>query len=123
MPVDPEIRRLAADTEVVAAVNMVDSYFKLLTEQKDKDSVLAELTADDFVEYCWSLLKRGILQFKDDGSDDDGPIFQLAMNPAQQTRARLIGGKLYAVRQHLRRTARRALRSTGSPRRPLKRRR
>jgi hypothetical protein len=35
----------------------------------------------------------------------------LAVNPGQRARARLIGGTLYAVRQHLRRrAARRALR-------------
>ena len=105
MPLDPETRRLAADPEVVAAIRFIDRYFELYAEQRDNDPVLAEFTAEDLIELCWSLLKRGILRFKDDGDDDDTPIIQLAVNPGQRARARLIGGTLYAVRQHLRRTA------------------
>jgi hypothetical protein len=104
MPLDPEIRRLAKDPEVVAAIKFIDRYFKLYAEQKDNDPVLAEVTAENLVELCWSLLKRGVLRFKDDTDDDNTPIVQLAVNPSQRARARLIGGKLYAVRQHLRRT-------------------
>jgi hypothetical protein len=104
MPFDPEIRRLAADPEVVAAIKIIDRYFQLYAEQRDNDPVLAEFTAEGLVELCWRLLKRGILRFKDDGDDDDAPIVQLAVNPGQRARARLIGGTLYAVRQHLRRT-------------------
>jgi hypothetical protein len=102
MPADPEIRRLAKNPEVVAAVKFIDRYFKLYAEQKDNDPVLAGLTAEELIELCWSLLKRGILRFKDDADDDDTPIIQLAVNPGQRARARLIGGSLYAVRQHLR---------------------
>ena len=105
MPADPEIRRLAKDPEVVAAIKFIDRYFKLYAEQKGNDPVLAEVTAEDLLELCWSLLKRGILRFKDDADDDDTPIVQLAINPSQRARARLIGDSLYAVRQHLRRTA------------------
>jgi len=60
------------------------------------------------IELCWSLLKRGILRLKDDADDNETSIIQLAVNPGQRARARVIGGKLCAVRQHLRRTARRA---------------
>jgi hypothetical protein len=107
MPVDQKIRRLAADPEVVAAVKIIDRYFEVFAEQRDNDPALAEVTAEDFVEDCWTLLKRGILRLKDDGDDDDAPIVQWAVNPGQRSRARLIAGKLYAVRQHLHRTARR----------------
>jgi hypothetical protein len=105
MPADPEIRRLAKDPEVVAAVKIIDRYFELFAKQKDNDPVLAEFRAEDLVELCWSLLKRGVLRFKDDADDDDAPIVHLAVNSGQRARARLVGGTLYAVRQHLRRTA------------------
>ena len=105
MPADPEIRRLAKNPEVVAAIKLIDRYFMLCAEQKDKDPVLAEVGAEELIELCWSLLKRGVLRFKDDADDDDTPIIQLAINPSQRARARLIGGSLYAARKHLRRTA------------------
>jgi hypothetical protein len=111
MPVDPEIRRLATDPEIIAAIKIIDRYFELVAKQRDNDPELAEFTAEDLVEHCWNMLKLGILRFIDDGDDDDAPIVQLAVNPGQRSRARFVGGKLYAVRQHLRRTARRALRA------------
>jgi len=88
------------DPEIVAAIKIVDRCFELFAKQRDSDPVLAEFTAEGLVEHCWSLLKRGILRFKDDGDDDDAPLVHLAVNPGQRSRARLVGGKLYAVRQH-----------------------
>jgi hypothetical protein len=105
MAVEPEIRRLAADPEVVAAIKIIDRYFELFAEQWDNDPVLAEITAEDLIEGGWSLLKRGVLRLKDDGDDDDAPIVQAAVNPGQRARARRISSKLYAVRQHLRHAA------------------
>jgi hypothetical protein len=108
MPVDLKIRRLAADPEVVAAIKMIDRYFEL-SKQRDNDStlypILAKVTAEDFVEDCWSLLKHGNLRLRDDGDNDDGPIIRVAMNRSERVRARLIGAKLFAVRQYLRRAA------------------
>jgi hypothetical protein len=120
MPVDPTIRRLAADPEVVAAIKIIDRYFELFSKQRDNDPTLdpalAKVTAEDFVEDCWSLLKRGILRLRDNGDDDDDPTVRMAVNPGQRARARPIGAKLFAVRQHLRRMARRQGRSkSGEP--------
>jgi hypothetical protein len=105
MRVDPEIRWLAADPEVVATIKMIDRYFEL-SKQRDNDPtlypILAKVTVEEFVEDCWSLLKYGTLRLRD---DDDGPIIRMAVNRGERVRARLIGAKLFAVRQYLRRAA------------------
>jgi hypothetical protein len=51
------------------------------------------------------MLKQGRLRLKDDFDDDDSPFVQEAITPGQRARARAMGSKLFAVRQHLRRAA------------------
>jgi hypothetical protein len=105
MPVDQKIRRLAADPEVVAAIKIIDCVFNNVAKGRDIDMALAGVvTAEELIEDYWRLMKRGILCLDDDGDDDDAPVIREANTPAEQARARLIGGKLFAVRQYLRRT-------------------
>jgi hypothetical protein len=103
MPVDQTIRRLAANPEVVLAIEIIDRFFEGMAERKGDDPALAKVTAQEVIEDCWSLLKHGILRLKDDGDDDDDPIIQKTFTPGEAARARIVGSKLFAVRQYLRR--------------------
>jgi hypothetical protein len=105
MPVDPTIRRLAADPEIVLAIEVVNRFFEAMAERRDKiDPALAiSVTTQEVIEDCWSLLKRGILRLKDDGDDDDDLIIQRTFTPGEAARARIVGSKLFAVRQYIRR--------------------
>jgi hypothetical protein len=100
MPVDQEIRRLAADPEVVATIKTIDCFFKRLAEQ----CFVAD-TAEEVIEDCWRLMKRGILRLYDPEVDDDDPFVQETVTPAERARARIIGARLFAIRQHIRRAA------------------
>jgi hypothetical protein len=42
-----------------------------------------------------------------EADNDDDPFVQRTVTPGQQARARVIGAKLYAIRQRLRRAAQR----------------
>jgi hypothetical protein len=115
MPVDrSEIRRLAADAEVVATIRTIEGIFEFFAQRRSIDPVLAaNVTAQEIVEDFWRKLKQGRLRLKDDFDDDDSPFVQEAVTPGQRAFARFIGAKLYAVRQHLRRMARKGLPKSG----------
>jgi hypothetical protein len=93
MPVDPEIRRLAADPEVVATIKIIDRFFKLIASRY-QSGVRSRKS------HYWQLMRRGVFCLKDDGDDDDAPLVREAVTPDEQARARVIGTKLFAVRQH-----------------------
>ena len=104
MPVDPEIRRLAADPEVIFAIRMIDCCFERIAARKDVAPVTVEATAEEIIETGWRMMKRGILRLHDpEIDDDDDPFIQGSVTPGQHARARVVGAKLYAVRQYLRR--------------------
>jgi hypothetical protein len=63
------------------------------------------------IEDCWSLIKKGVLRLYDDDIDDDTDvILREAVTPGQQQRARHVGARLFAVRQHIKRQGREAAR-------------
>jgi hypothetical protein len=101
MPVDRgEIRRLVKDPDAIAVIRMIDLFF----EGTMKRNGLAADTAEVIIERCWKMMKRGIMRLYDpEADDDDDPFIQVAVTPGQRTRARVMGAKLYAVRQYLRR--------------------
>jgi hypothetical protein len=116
MPVDPEIRRLAANPEVTLAIKIIDGCFERTAEGMRKDAApgLAADTAEAIIEVCWELMRRGTLRLYDPEIDDDDDLFvQEAVTPGQRARARVMGAKLFAVRQQIRRTARRQQSTTG----------
>jgi hypothetical protein len=78
---------------------------------------LEGLLRQEMVEGFWRMLKQGRLRLKDDFDDDDSPFVQEVVTPGQRARARVIGAKLFAIRQHLRRTARTKaeVKRTGAP--------
>ena len=98
-----EIRRLAQDPDAVAVIRMIEFCFERMA--KREEAVLAADTAEATIERCWKMMKRGIMRLNDpEPDDDDDPFIQGAVTPGQRTRARVMGAKLFAVRQHLRRT-------------------
>jgi hypothetical protein len=110
LPIDPQIRRLAEDPEVISVIEILERFFEGCAKTKDIHPVLAfELTAAQMVEEYWRMIKRGTLRLKDDG-DHDGPLIQETVTPGERARARHMGAILFAVRQHIRRAARRAAR-------------
>jgi hypothetical protein len=109
MPVDrAEMRRLAKDPDAVAGIRMIDLFFELMAKRVDAEPGCAADTAEAIIENGWKMLKRGILRLSDpEVDDDDEPFIQGAVTPGQRARARVVGAKLYAIRLHLRRAARR----------------
>lgn len=107
MPVDRvETRRLAKDPDAIAAIRMIDLFFEIMAKRVDAEPGCAADTAEAIIEDGWKMLKRGILRLYDpEADDDDEPFIKGAVTPGQRARARLVGAKLYAIRQHLRRTA------------------
>jgi hypothetical protein len=104
--VDPEIGRLAADPDVIGAIRILDCCFEAVADKKDLDSATAGLTREEILELCWRLLKRGLFRLHDDEVDeDDAPVVQETLTPGERARACVMGGKLFAVRQRLRRAA------------------
>jgi hypothetical protein len=59
----------------------------------EREKQRSKVTAEDFVEDRWRLLKRGILRLMDD-YDDDAPILQEAVTPGQRVPALIVGAKL-----------------------------
>lgn len=109
MPIDPEIRRLAKDPDAIATIEIVDLFFAGLAERVGQQRGVEPLaTAERIIEYGWKMMKRGAVRLRDpEADDDDDPLIQEAVTPGQRVRARRMGAKLFAVRQHLRRAARR----------------
>jgi hypothetical protein len=109
MPADrAEMRRLAKDPDVIVGIRMIDLFFELMAKRVDAEPRCAADTAEAIIEDGWKMLKRGILRLYDpEVDDDDEPFIQGAVTPGQRARARVVGAKLYAIRQHLRRAARR----------------
>ena len=107
MPIDRgEIRRLAQDPDAVAVIRMIDLCFEHMAKQKDAVPGLAADTTEATIERCWKMMKRGIMRLNGpEADDDDDPFVQGAVTPGQRACARVMGAKLFAVRQHLRRTA------------------
>jgi len=104
MPIDPTIRRLVRDPDIILGVRMIDHFFKAIAELKEMAPVAAEATAEETIETGWRMMKRGILRLYDpEIDDDDDPFIQGAITPGQRARARTMGAKLFAVRQHIRR--------------------
>jgi hypothetical protein len=108
MPVDPTIRRLAADRDFALTIKMIDLFFEDVARQMDSQA------ADTVIEGGWNMMKRGIVRLYgtdagDDKDDDDPPLIVECTTPGQRARARVIGGKLFAMRQHLRHPAREGL--------------
>jgi hypothetical protein len=80
VPVDPEIRRLAADPEVIFTIRIIDCCFEGMA--RDTEPALSvELTAEEIMEDCWRMMKRGLLRLVNDGDDDDAPIVQQTVTP------------------------------------------
>jgi hypothetical protein len=101
MPVDrAEIRRLAADAEVVATIKTVDGYFNVIAARY-RSGISSRKS------HYWQQMKQGIFCLKDDGDDDDAPIVRKAVTPDERARARVMRAKLFAVRQHIRCVGRR----------------
>ena len=99
MPIDPTIRRLVRDPDAIAVIRMIDLFFEGMAERNG----LAADTAEVIIERCWRMMKRGAMRLSDpEADDDDDPFIQVAVTPGQQARARVVGAKLFAVRQHLR---------------------
>jgi divalent metal cation (Fe/Co/Zn/Cd) transporter len=72
----------------------------------DAEPGCAADTAEAIIENGWKMLKRGILRLSDpEVDDDDVPFIQGAVTAGQRARARVVGVKLFAIRQHLRRAA------------------
>jgi hypothetical protein len=106
MPVDQTIRQLAADPDAIFTIRAIDCFFEFIAKEKDLDRVFAaELTTEQIVEELWKMMKRGLLRLMDDGDDDDAPLIQETVTSAERAHARVIGAKLFAVRQRLRRSA------------------
>ena len=100
MPIDPTIRRLVRDPDAIAVIRMIDLFFEGMAERNG----LAADTAEVIIERCWKMMKRGIMRLSDpEAEDDDDPFIQVAVTPAQRARARVMGTKLFAVRQYLQR--------------------
>ena len=116
MPVDPNIRQLAADPDVMFTIRAIDCFFDFVAKEKDLDPALdAEVTREQMVEELWSMMKRGALRLTD-GDDDDAPLVQQTLTSAERAHARVIGATLFAVRQHLRCAAQGAIDVTAPPR-------
>jgi hypothetical protein len=106
VPIDPTIRGLATDPDALFTIRAIDCFFEFIAKQKD--SMLAtEVTTEQMVEEFWKMMKRGLLRLADDEDDDDAPFVQETVTRAERAHARVIGAKLFAVRQRLRRAARR----------------
>jgi hypothetical protein len=107
MPVDrAEMRRLAKDPDAIAGIRMIDLFFELIAKRVDAEPGCAADTAEAIIENGWKMLKRGILRLSDpEVDDDDEPFIQGAVTAGQRARARVVGVKLFAIRQHLRRAA------------------
>jgi hypothetical protein len=105
MPIDrSEIRRLAQDPDAIAVIRMIDLCFERMAKRKDAVPGLAADAAEAIIERCWKMMKRGIMRLYDpEADDDDDPFIQGAVTPGQRARARVMGAKLYAVRQYLHR--------------------
>jgi hypothetical protein len=100
MPIDQTIRRLVRDPDALAVIRMIDLFFGGMAKRNG----LAADTVEVIVERCWKMMKRGIMGLSDpEADDDDDPFIQVAVTPGQRARARVMGAKLYAVRQYLRR--------------------
>jgi hypothetical protein len=109
MPIDLEIRRLAQDPDAIATIEMIDLFFAGLAERVGEQRGVEPglVTAEEIIEYGWRMMKRGIVRLHDrEVDDEDDPLIQEAVTPGQRVRARRMGAKLFAVRQHLRRAAR-----------------
>ena len=75
MPIDPTIRRLAADAEVVATMRIVDGILEFFAQRRNIDPVVADIvTPQEMVEEFWRMLKQGRLRLEDDFDDDDSPL-------------------------------------------------
>jgi hypothetical protein len=108
MPVDPTIRRLADDPDCALAIRAIDSFFAGLAERMDAEPGLGADTAESIIEFGWKMMKRGLIRLYgtdpgDDDDADDSPLVVECETPGQRSRARVMGAKLFAVRQRLRR--------------------
>jgi len=100
MPINPKIRPLVNDPDALAVIRMIDLFFECTAKRNG----LAADTAEVTIERCWKLMKRGIMRLSDpEADDDDDPFIQVAVTSAQRARARVMGTKLFAVRQYLQR--------------------
>jgi hypothetical protein len=61
MPVDPEIRRLAADPEVVATIKIIDRFFNNIASRY-RSGISSRKS------HYWQLMRRGIFCLKDVGA-------------------------------------------------------
>jgi hypothetical protein len=111
MPVDrAEIRKLAADPSIALMIQIIELFFNKLYAESLRacPDELAGETKEQKIEQYWQLLKEGALRLYDEDIDDEDAnvvgIFEAA-TPGQQERARVVGGKLFAVRQLMRRAA------------------
>ena len=117
MPVDPTIRQLAVDPDVIFTIRAIDCFFEFVAKEEDLDLAFdAEVTSEQMVEEFWKMMKRGLLRLME-CDDDDAPLVQQTLTPAERADARVIGATLFAVRQRLRRAARRGSDETSPSRR------
>jgi hypothetical protein len=101
-----EIRQLAEDPDIAFTIKAIDAFFcELPTKSLGVCPELAGKTAEEVIENYWRLLKDGALRLYDPEVDDDVVIVAEAETPGQRARARHVGAKLWAIRQHLRRGA------------------
>jgi hypothetical protein len=97
-----------SNPEIVTTIEIIDCFFKLFfAESLDACGELAGMALEERIEDYWRMLKQGTLRLHDPEIDDEPFIIQLTETPSQQARARPTGAKLFAVRQHLHRAARR----------------
>ena len=109
MPIDPTIRQLAADPDVIFTIRAIECFFEFAAKEKDLDPAFdAEVTTEQMVEELWKMMKRGLLRLMDGGDDDDAPLVQQTVTLAERAHARVIGATLFAVRERLRCAAQRS---------------
>jgi hypothetical protein len=84
MPVNPEIRQLAADPDFVRGIRMIDLCFESMAERNTDPT----LSAEEMIERCWRMMKRGILRLYDPEADDDDALF--IQEPRRRTSARVL---------------------------------
>jgi hypothetical protein len=118
MPIDPTIRQLATDPDIIFTIRAIDCFFEFVAKEKDLDPAFdVGVTTEQMVEEFWKMMKRGFLRLMDGGDDDDTPFVQQTVTPAERAHARVIGATLFAVRQRLRSAAREGIDEASPPRR------
>jgi hypothetical protein len=71
----------AASTALILAIEIIDCFFKSVTERKGIGAATAEAAAEQIIEDYQRVLKRGTLRLTDDGNDD-APLAHEIATPA-----------------------------------------